>query len=105
MKNLFLPVLVLLLFTSCDKRIGQCEKTAESFFAAIMEGDEEAMLKAYPLLTIYTISHIRTHIRLTQLKRFQIIVTKLILQIHIQKETILSLKKSLFIWSPSMMIR
>lgn len=45
MKNLFLPVLVLLLFTSCDKRIGQCEKTAESFFAAIMEGDEEAMLK------------------------------------------------------------
>ena len=49
MKNLLLPVLVLLLFTSCDKRIDQCEKTAESFFAAIMEGDEEAMLKAYPL--------------------------------------------------------
>ena len=49
MKNLFLPVLVLLLFTSCDKRIAQCEKAVDSYFAAIVEGDEEAMLKVYPL--------------------------------------------------------
>ena len=49
MKNLYLFVMVLFLFASCDKRINQCKKATDNFFAAIVDGDEDAMLEFYPM--------------------------------------------------------
>ena len=49
MKNLFLLIFVLFFFTSCDKRIEQCRKSTDNFFAAVVDGDEDAMLEFYPL--------------------------------------------------------
>ena len=34
--------------TSCDKRVKQCEDATGKFFTAVMESDEDAMLKVYP---------------------------------------------------------
>lgn len=49
MKKLFPLVVVLFLFTSCDKRVEQCERTIDNFFDAILDSDEDAMLESYPL--------------------------------------------------------
>lgn len=49
MKQFSLLLLGTFLILSCDKRIKQCEETTNNFFTAIMEHDEDAMLKPYPL--------------------------------------------------------
>ena len=49
MNKYFLLILGFCLFSSCDKRIKQCETAANKFFTAVMEGDESAMLEVYPL--------------------------------------------------------
>lgn len=49
MRSLFLLVVILFFFTSCDKRIEQCKRSTDNFFAAIAESDEDAMLESYPL--------------------------------------------------------
>lgn len=49
MKKYFIIFLGFCLFSSCDKRTEQCETATGNFFTAVMEGDEDAMLEAYPL--------------------------------------------------------
>ena len=49
MKKYLLLFLGFCLFSSCDKRVKQCEEATSKFFTAVMENDEDAMLEVYPL--------------------------------------------------------
>ena len=49
MKKYLYLLLGLCLISSCDKRVKQCEEATGKFFTAVMESDEDAMLKVYPL--------------------------------------------------------